>query len=46
MEWTMVKKLGVIGFGNIGHRVALRAKSLEMDVVTYDPYIPFNKKQI
>jgi D-3-phosphoglycerate dehydrogenase len=31
------KKLGVIGFGNIGHRVALRAKSFEMDVVTYDP---------
>ena len=33
------KKLGVIGFGNIGHRVALRAKSFEMDVITYDPYI-------
>ena len=37
------KKLGVIGFGNIGHRVALRAKSFEMDVVTYDPYIPSSK---
>ncbi len=37
------KKLGVIGFGNIGHRVALRAKSFEMDVVTYDPYIPASK---
>ncbi len=37
------KKLGVIGFGNIGHRVALRAKSFEMDVVTYDPYIPATK---
>jgi D-3-phosphoglycerate dehydrogenase / 2-oxoglutarate reductase len=37
------KKLGVIGFGNIGHRVALRAKSFEMDVVTYDPYIPSTK---
>ncbi|MGB9801709.1 MAG: NAD(P)-dependent oxidoreductase, partial [Arcobacter sp.] len=30
-------------FGNIGHRVALRAKSFEMDVVTYDPYIPSTK---
>ena len=37
------KKIGVIGFGNIGHRVALRAKSFEMDVVTYDPYIPSTK---
>jgi D-3-phosphoglycerate dehydrogenase len=37
------KKLGVIGFGNIGHRVALRAKAFEMDVVTYDPYIPSSK---
>jgi D-3-phosphoglycerate dehydrogenase len=37
------KKLGVIGFGNIGHRVALRAKSFEMEVVTYDPYINSSK---
>ena len=37
------KKLGVIGFGNIGHRVALRAKSFEMEVVTYDPYISSTK---
>ncbi len=37
------KKLGVIGFGNIGHRVALRAKAFEMDVLTYDPYIPSTK---
>ncbi len=33
------KKLGVIGFGNIGSRVGVRAKAFEMDVVTYDPYI-------
>ncbi len=33
------KKLGVIGFGNIGSRVAKRAKAFEMDVITYDPYI-------
>jgi D-3-phosphoglycerate dehydrogenase len=37
------KKLGVIGFGNIGHRVALRAKAFEMDVITYDPYISSSK---
>ncbi|MBU0721131.1 phosphoglycerate dehydrogenase [bacterium] len=33
------KKLGVIGFGNIGSRVALRAKAFEMDVIAFDPYI-------
>ena len=33
------KKLGVIGFGNIGSRVAKRAKAFEMQVITYDPYI-------
>jgi len=37
------KKIGIIGFGNIGHRVALRCKSFEMDVVTYDPYIASSK---
>lgn len=37
------KKLGVIGFGNIGHRVALRAKSFEMEIITYDPYISSTK---
>ena len=33
------KKLGVIGFGNIGSRVAKRAKAFEMDVIAFDPYI-------
>ncbi|MGM0624033.1 MAG: phosphoglycerate dehydrogenase [Campylobacterota bacterium] len=33
------KKLGVIGFGNIGSRVGIRAKAFEMDVIAYDPYI-------
>jgi len=37
------KKIGVIGFGNIGHRVALRCKGFEMDVLTYDPYISSSK---
>jgi len=33
------KKLGIIGLGNIGSRVAGRAKAFEMDIVAYDPYI-------
>ncbi len=33
------KKLGVIGFGNIGSRVAKRAQAFEMEIVAYDPYI-------
>lgn len=37
------KKLGIIGFGNIGSRVGVRAKGFEMDVVTYDPYIKPSK---
>jgi D-3-phosphoglycerate dehydrogenase len=37
------KKIGVIGFGNIGSRVAIRAKGFEMDVIAYDPYIPASK---
>ena len=37
------KKLGVIGFGNIGSRVAKRAKAFEMDIVAYDPYIQSSK---
>jgi len=37
------KKLGIIGFGNIGSRVGKRAKAFEMDVITYDPYIDASK---
>ncbi|PID47532.1 MAG: phosphoglycerate dehydrogenase [Proteobacteria bacterium] len=37
------KKLGVIGFGNIGSRVAIRAKAFGMDIIAYDPYIPSSK---
>lgn len=33
------KKVGVIGFGNIGSRVGIRCKAFEAEVVTYDPYI-------
>ena len=37
------KKLGIIGFGNIGSRVGVRAKALEMEVIAYDPYIDPSK---
>jgi D-3-phosphoglycerate dehydrogenase / 2-oxoglutarate reductase len=37
------KKLGVIGFGNIGSRVATRALAFGMEVVAYDPYIKASK---
>lgn len=34
------KTIGIIGMGNIGTRVALRARAFEMDFMVYDPYIP------
>jgi D-3-phosphoglycerate dehydrogenase len=34
------KTLGIIGMGNIGARVALRARAFEMDLLIDDPYIP------
>ena len=37
------KKLGIIGFGNIGSRVGIRARALEMEVIAYDPYIDPSK---
>ncbi|MEF3192148.1 MAG: phosphoglycerate dehydrogenase [Campylobacterales bacterium] len=37
------KKLGIIGFGNIGSRVGVRAKAFGMEVIAYDPYIPPHK---
>jgi len=37
------KKLGVIGFGNIGSRVAIRAKSFDMQIIAYDPYVTPSK---
>jgi D-3-phosphoglycerate dehydrogenase len=37
------KKLGIIGFGNIGSRVGIRSKAFEMDVLAFDPYIQPSK---
>lgn len=34
------KTLGVIGMGRIGSQVVNRCKAFEMDVLTYDPYLP------
>lgn len=34
------KTIGIVGMGNIGTRVALRARAFEMDFMVHDPYIP------
>jgi D-3-phosphoglycerate dehydrogenase len=34
------KSLGIVGMGNIGTRVALRARAFEMALLVCDPYIP------
>jgi D-3-phosphoglycerate dehydrogenase len=34
------KTIGIVGMGNIGTRVALRARAFEMSFMVYDPYIP------
>jgi D-3-phosphoglycerate dehydrogenase len=34
------KTVGIIGMGNIGTRVAIRARAFEMSLLVYDPYIP------
>ena len=34
------KTLGIVGLGNVGHRVARFAHGFEMRVLAYDPYIP------
>ncbi len=37
------KNLGIIGYGKIGKEVARMASALEMNIVTYDPYITNNE---
>ncbi len=39
------KTLGIIGLGNIGSQVAIRAKAFGMKVLAYDPYIPKTKAE-
>jgi D-3-phosphoglycerate dehydrogenase len=34
------KTIGIIGMGNIGTRIAIRARAFEMAFLVYDPYIP------
>jgi D-3-phosphoglycerate dehydrogenase len=34
------KTVGIVGMGNIGTRVAIRARAFEMAFLVYDPYIP------
>ena len=34
------KTLGIVGLGNIGAQVALRAQAFEMQTIAYDPYVP------
>ena len=34
------KTIGIVGLGNIGTRVALRARAFEMQFLVYDPYVP------
>jgi D-3-phosphoglycerate dehydrogenase len=34
------KTIGIVGMGNIGARVAIRARAFEMGFLVYDPYIP------
>jgi D-3-phosphoglycerate dehydrogenase len=34
------KTIGIVGMGNIGTRIALRARAFEMHFLVYDPYIP------
>ncbi|UCD30318.1 MAG: phosphoglycerate dehydrogenase [Planctomycetota bacterium] len=36
----MGKTIGIIGLGNVGHRMARFCRGFEMRVLAYDPYIP------
>jgi (S)-sulfolactate dehydrogenase len=34
------KRLGLVGFGDIGRQVAKRARALDMSLMAHDPYVP------
>ena len=36
----MGKTIGIIGLGNVGHRMAKFCRGFDMSVLAYDPYIP------
>ena len=36
------KRIGIVGLGNVGHRVAKFARGFDMDVAAYDPYVAPN----
>ncbi len=43
------KRLGIVGLGNVGHRVAHMAHGFDMEVFGYDPYIsnePFQRHNV
>jgi D-3-phosphoglycerate dehydrogenase / 2-oxoglutarate reductase len=37
------KTLGLIGYGNVGSRVAKRARAFGMSILVYDPFVPASK---
>lgn len=37
------KTVGIIGYGNIGQKVAQRCKGFEMNIIAYDPYLTQDK---
>ncbi|PCJ63297.1 MAG: phosphoglycerate dehydrogenase [Planctomycetota bacterium] len=37
------KRIGIIGLGNVGHRVAKFARGFDMEVIAYDPYLADSK---
>jgi D-3-phosphoglycerate dehydrogenase len=37
------RTLGIVGLGEVGERVAARAKAFEMNLLVYDPYVPEDK---
>lgn len=39
------KKVGILGFGNIGQLLAKRLKGFDVDILIYDPYVSKDKAQ-